>query len=420
MSVAAQSRNGRATLGWTPPESVEVEVACIGACLRGGEQRVRQVLQRVGVEQFYRPAHQAIMRHIKALFDEGSSVDLVSVAQRLELANEIDAVGSRAYLLHCAASSPTPSNAGHYAQKVHELWVRRELLARAKALAIAAKQEADLSVVLESGLTICRGLGTQGSLSCELGDLDFASENDLAGVTTGFRTIDERTIVRGYPSGEVSVVLAKTKAGKTSWMVGSAYAASHHGRICYATFEMSAKRLGRRLLGQLTGYRRPPSDLEGAAIYQQAIDSFTFTDWTFYDPSQRDTTEDYVEDLCEFVREHHAARAFTAVYVDYVQLLGVKVRSRDEYRDLQLASRYLAKLARQLQIPVVVGSQASVVDKEVRTKGARRLEEDAGLVLELQIEPEPQVLIKLNRYGESKIAVPMRWDRQRVCFVEPT
>ena len=115
-----------------PPRSEQVEQSLLGGLLIGGRDafdRAEQILPNDSA--FYFGVHRAIYLSIRALHARHRPVDVVTV---------FDAGGHElVYLNALAQGVPSASNVGYYAERLTELWRRREdSLNRTLALALAA------------------------------------------------------------------------------------------------------------------------------------------------------------------------------------------------------------------------------------------------------------------------------------------
>ena len=74
---------------------------------------IANVLEILGPEDFYKPAHRKIFDSVVALFGRGEAIDAVTVAEELRRSGHLEEVGGKPYLLHLVSSVPAASNAGY-------------------------------------------------------------------------------------------------------------------------------------------------------------------------------------------------------------------------------------------------------------------------------------------------------------------
>jgi hypothetical protein len=119
------------------PHSVEAEAAVLGALLidRAAWDRVRDVL---GEADIYRAAHRAIWRAIERVRHEDQAADVLTVAEALRAAGELEDVGGLAYLQGLANSTPSAANVAAYAKIVRDRDRQRRLAGNFETLRVAA------------------------------------------------------------------------------------------------------------------------------------------------------------------------------------------------------------------------------------------------------------------------------------------
>ena len=80
------------------------------------------------LDEFYRPAHQAIYDAITELFTKGQPADMVMVSDALGRTGDLGRIGGAAYLHTLVSSVPTAASASYYAEIVHDKSVLRKLV----------------------------------------------------------------------------------------------------------------------------------------------------------------------------------------------------------------------------------------------------------------------------------------------------
>ena len=77
---------------------------------------------------FYEERHQAIFLAMKALFQTGMAIDLMTVTDELEKQAKLHLVGGVEYLAAIAQSVPSVANVGAYIQIVKDLSLKRAII----------------------------------------------------------------------------------------------------------------------------------------------------------------------------------------------------------------------------------------------------------------------------------------------------
>ena len=89
----------------------------------------------ITAEDFYRNDHRIIFRCMGDLAERNQPLDIVTIAESLQLVNELDNVGGIPYLSELAGSTPTASNIKAYAEIVVERATVRNLISVAHEIA---------------------------------------------------------------------------------------------------------------------------------------------------------------------------------------------------------------------------------------------------------------------------------------------
>ena len=80
-----------------PPHSIQAEQCVVGGVFRDN-RAWPDAASLLEAGDFYQQAHQIIFRAISSLAEEGSPLDVVTVAEKLESARQLDEVGGMPYL----------------------------------------------------------------------------------------------------------------------------------------------------------------------------------------------------------------------------------------------------------------------------------------------------------------------------------
>jgi replicative DNA helicase len=396
-----------------------------------GARAVDEVSAVLTAEDFFRPAHQTIFRAIRDI--PSSGVDLVTLKRRLIELGALDNVGGEEYLIRIAEFVPSPANAKHYAAIVKENAALRRLEAALnRGLALVRDPDLGTAAKLAEAQQLLRQAEHRVSappiplaavLIEVLQDVEGGAEE---GVTTGFRHLDAATICGGYPKGQLVVVSAYQKAGKTTFSLSSTLRLLKAGRsvIYYTLADLTPKQLAKRAIAQETGHSAPPQgNLEEFQRYLDGIDRMYSSGWKLDFLSARDHGLT-IEQIVVAIRNAFWAFPRDVVFIDYAQ----KIESRDARLEsatkvLEHASRQLTALAEELDVPIVLGSQITEDrDGRVITKYAKALEEDAGVVYRIHRRTEEEkesnrveIEVAFNRFGEER-KVRLGWDKARVMF----
>jgi replicative DNA helicase len=220
-----------------------------------------------------------------------------------------------------------------------------------------------------------------------------------AGVPSGYDCV--RDCIKTYGNSDLIVIAARPGMGKTAYAVGEAIEMAKMGiPVLFFSLEMSKQQIVARMLSYLT-----------------EIDVDTILKATYDDSERRviDKAMDVLRDLKILVDDSSpspvqiaskARRAkiqhkIGAVVVDYLQIIPHHEKNRSRNDEISYISGSLKRLAKHLDVPVMVLSQLS---RDVEKRGDKRpmlsdlrdggsIEQDADMVC---------FLYRPSYYGETK------------------
>ena len=388
------------TLERIPPQNLEAEQAVLGSMLIEREAiiKVADVLHK---EDFYREANREVFQAIIDLHDHGEAVDLVTVADELRNRGLLEAIGGVAYLTTLANSVPTAANAEHYARIVEEKALLRQLISVATDIVARGYQGAEeVAALIDDSerriFEIAQRRSTEeyspikGVLLDAFERIEFLYSNKegVTGVPTGFKELDALT--SGLQPSDLIVIAARPSMGKTTLLLNMARNAALNKSFPVAIFslEMSKEQLAQRLLcaeAGVDGQRLRTGHLTDADWPRLSHALGRLSDAPIFID---DTPSISAMELRAKARRIKAEHDLGLIIVDYIQLMRTRGRVENRQQEISEISRSLKALARELKVPVVIGSQLSRAveqrdDKrpmlsDLRESGA--IEQDADLV----------------------------------------
>ena len=210
-----------------PPHSVEAEQAVLGGLLLSNAawDRIGDVISE---QDFYRADHRVLWRVITRLVEENRPADVLTVAEALKTAGDVQDVGGIAYLHQLASGTPSAANIRRYAEIVRERAIMRKLAEVGTMIADSAysPQGREARQLLDEAETKILEIGEKGGRSSEsfvemskvlaevMSRLDELHRNPAAvtGVATGFVDLDEQTT--GLQPGDLIIVAGRPSMGK--------------------------------------------------------------------------------------------------------------------------------------------------------------------------------------------------------------
>jgi replicative DNA helicase len=391
--------------GKRPPQNQEAEVSVLGSILLS-EQALDGILIDVKLrpDDFYRPRHGVIFGAMIRLKEKADPepVDVLTVSDELERANQLEEVGGREYVHSLPNLVPAAANARHYARIVKEHSMLRRLLDTTRGIQeevfgfagqpheLLEKAEAQLYRIAHDDRTgELRSI--EAVLHDELAKLERVSREGVAitGTPSGFKDIDDLT--GGFQPGNLIVLAARPSMGKSALVTNIAQNASvDHGRgVALFSLEMSETELAQRFIAseaKLNG-----DDLRKGRVRPDRWPKVVkATEKLHAAPLYIDDTSDLgVMELRAKARRLHSREPLGLVIIDYLQLMRPEPGADSRVEQVGQISRGLKLLARELNVPVIAVSQLSRAvesrpDKrpllsDLRESG--QIEQDSDLVM---------------------------------------
>ena len=364
-----------------PPHSVEAEQALLGALLHNNLafERVAEFLRP---EHFSDPTHGRIYEAISQLIMRNHIADPITLKEYFDRDNALAEVGGGQYLAELAASVVSIINTEDYGRKIHDFYLRRQLVdvgegivndahtydldvAATDQIEIAEKKLFDLASTgqKERGLETFSSALKQALVSAEVA---YKRDSHVVGVTTGFKKVDE--CLGGFHPSDLIIVAGRPSMGKTALTTNFAFNAARAaleknegGAVAFFSLEMSAEQLANRILGQESGLS---SDLIrrgdiGKSDFPKLVEvSNRLNSLPFYID---DTPGLSVPALRTRARRLKRQGGLGMIIIDYLQLLSSPGKRAAENRVLELSeiTRNLKALAKELHVPVIACSQLS-------------------------------------------------------------
>ncbi len=392
-----------------PPHSVEAEQSVLGGLLLEASA-LDKIADLMTDDDFYRHEHRLIYRQIVRLSEQAKPVDVITVAEALEIAGELEKVGGLPYLGSLAHNVPSAANIRRYGEIVRERSIMRKLVEVGTDISSSAynptgrdaaqlldEAESKVFEIAEAG-----SRGKQGFLAMpplltqvvERIETLYARDNssDVTGIATGFTDLDRMT--SGLQPGDLVIVAGRPSMGKTAFSINIAENVALDSKLPVAIFsmEMGATQLAMRMLGSVGKLNQ--HDLRTGRLQDDDWGHLTHALGRLNDaPIHIDESAalSALEVRARARRLHRQNGGLGLIVVDYIQLMSSNAGKASENRATEISeiSRSLKSLAKELHVPVVALSQLNrsleqrpnkrPVMSDLRESGA--IEQDADLIL---------------------------------------
>jgi replicative DNA helicase len=249
-----------------PPQSIEAESSVLGGLLLDPAMW-DEVADTLTDADFYRYEHRLIFASIAQLCNAGKQVDMLTVFEALRTTGKADEVGGLVYLNSLAQYVPSAANIRRYAEIIRGRSLQRKLIAASDeigALAHAGGKDAD-ELIADAEGTIAKLLdtgpkgddweGSDDGMATLLARLSLEADGTVKPdvVGTGLADLDHR-LDGGMRPGEVIVIGARTRMGKSALALSIIHEAAMVGKCCgFLSMEMPKKQVNNRRMSIETG-----------------------------------------------------------------------------------------------------------------------------------------------------------------------
>lgn len=384
------------------PYSMEAERSVIGSMLLDREAIVTasEMIKRA---DFYNQQYGIVFESIVELFNEGKSVDLITLQERLkekDLPPEATTIDFTRELLMGIVSS---TNIAQYAKIVADKSLLRQVIKVNEDIAkrcYQGKESCDeiLEYTEKSVFDLLKNKSTGDYTPIRqivlnaLDKIEQAAKNksSVTGIPTGFTDLDYKT--SGLQPSDLILVAARPSMGKTAFVLNIAQDVVLKSKKTCAIFslEMSKEQLVNRMFA-MDSYVNSQNLRTG---------NLTEADWEkLVDSAGRigssrliidDTPGISISELRSKCRRFKLEHDLSLVMIDYLQLMSGNSRSSDSrQQEISDISRSLKALAREIDCPVIALSQLSRACEsrqdhrpmlsDLRESGA--IEQDADVVM---------------------------------------
>ncbi len=368
----AKDGNGVANSNRPLPRSHDAEQSVLGSMLRDN-QIISDVIVELRAEHLFSDAHQRIYKSILKLFDTGRPVDLVTLAEELDLEKNLDDIGGAAYLLEIWDRTPTAANAKFYAKIVRDRATIRSVIHTSTEVLESAygdSQAADELMHDAVGKFLALAdLGVRGgvvplqeALHEAYDRIDARSAGDLSsmsGLSTGYPDLDE--ITAGFQASEMIIIAARPSVGKTAFALNIIrnIITREKAPVLFCSLEQSKIEIAERLM--CSHGRVDSQKLRKGALNSEEMDRLVqaggdlVTGNLFIDDSPAQS----MLRIASTARRLYQRSGLRLVVIDYLQLIDPESRRDPRQEQVAQISRRLKGLARELKIPVIALAQVN-------------------------------------------------------------
>jgi len=376
--------------------SIEAEQSVIGGLLLD-PNRLDDVLEICAADDFYNIDNRALFAAICDMSATGKTVDVVTLAEKLNDSGDLERIGGVVYLVELANNTPSAANVKAYAQIIADRAMERRITEAGQRIAeLGDNDRIDVDDKLDTLHSELAKLERSGDFEAVKFDQVLKSRIEVIdgkfrgtakrGMMTGFKALDER--FQGIGDSDLWVIAARPAMGKTALAMNIVYNIARTGKdVLVFSMEMTKEQLADRLLANAAGIE---SNLIRSGQLQEHH-------WPALSAGvmKLKSIGIHIIDI-PAIDVHHAkaiARKFARqgnlglIMVDYLQLMRDK-KAKTRFDEVSSVSRELKVIAKSSGCPVIALSQLNrgvegQANKRPGLKDLResgQIEQDADLI----------------------------------------
>lgn len=386
--------------------SVEAEQSVLGGLLQQPEAYDR-IVGVCSESDFSSRDHRAIFRAISRLLDAGKAVDVILVAEFLEIHKQLAECGGLTYLGSLAQNVPGAANIKRYAEIVRERAILRKLADASLEISDAVhnrngRAPRELLDFAQTKISaVSESVTRKDAEFTRAADLidgalehihDLAKRKDTSGIIglpIGFVDFDKMTT--GLQPGDLMIVAGRPSMGKTAFALNVAEnVALETGNVAFFSMEMTSGQLMYRLLSsvsRLNQHRAKVGQLNEAEFAKLHEAGNKLREVGLYLNETGALTINEVRAMAR--RLHREVGGLHLIVVDYIQLMQASEKRDNRAQEVEEISRGLKALAKELHVPVIALSQLNrglesrpnkrPIMSDLRDSGA--IEQDGDLIV---------------------------------------
>lgn len=359
----------------------------------------------LNIETFYLKAHQVIYKGTLVLYGEGKKIDYITLTSWLQDNNFSEYIEDLSKIADFVNQVSTFGYLEDYIALIYEKYLRRVLIDLGYGIIESGySTEIPLEKIfldIEQKLLLLRDqkqkktFNTSSEVLIEILEeiKDKLKTTQLPGLTSSFSDLD--AITQGFHNSDLIIIAGRPSMGKTAFALALAknIATNFDIGIAFFSLEMTKQQLLYRLLStethiSHTRLRAGRISKEEWLDINDAIDIFSKLP-LYIDDTPNISVAEIGLKMKKLKQENE--KPLSIIFIDYLQLLEDIEKTENRVQELSKITRNLKKLARELNIPIIVLSQLS---RNVETRTNKRpmlsdlresgsIEQDADVVMML-------------------------------------
>ncbi|CAM9089768.1 unnamed protein product [Discosporangium mesarthrocarpum] len=331
------------------------------------------ISEKLPIEAFYLYNHQLIYKTTLILYAEGKTINYLNVITWLQDNGLLAEIGGTAVILELINQLNLFSNLDEYIGLIYEKYLRRSLIKLGEEIIelgylTDTPLETIFSKIEQKFFLITEKKQTKHLISIQEGLKEILEEIEeglktpkIPGLTTSFIELD--ILTQGFQNSDLIIIAGRPSMGKTAFAFNIAknIARNHDIGIIFFSLEMTRQQLLYRLLASeliISNTRLKASRINKKEWINlnKSIELLSKMNLFIDDTPNLSVGEiKFKINTLQF----EFCKTIKLIIIDYLQLLEGKNKNENRVQELSKITRALKKLARDLDIPIIVLSQLS-------------------------------------------------------------
>lgn len=363
------------------PNNLEAEQMLLGALLVDNRAFENITLK---AEEFYAPVHQSIFEFMQDKIERGIVCDAGTISHAFDGTEALQELGGGKYIRSLTESVITIINAPHYANVIHDLFVRRQLITGCLELQEKAQDFMNTPDIMGEAERLLTGVsdtrqartftGAQASEAALEMMKDLRAKENTTVLKSGIENLDGW--MEGFYPGELYIIGARPSMGKTALGLTIADNMSARAPVLFYSLEMGADALAMRLIASRSGV---PISVQRSNKFlhpsQKTAIMEAHTDISTRKLIIEDTPALTLYDIKTTARRAKRKDGIQTIVVDHLGLVKANPKIQNKVHQLEEMTNGLKALAKELQIRVILLVQLSrsVENREDKKPGLHDL-----------------------------------------------
>lgn len=359
------------------PQNLDAEKFVLASAMNGPDV-ISAIMATLNPDDFSLEKHRKIFRAQSELYQHGSTVDMLTVANYFSAKSALDAIDGISYLASLDIENLTHIlDLAPQLQIVKEKSILRRTIFAAEELKQACFLQQESGEVIDRAQRLLTGLSSEkaergklrspGEIIGEYGLNEFLSPR--SGNSTNSPWPSWNRIIGGFQANQLIIIAARPGLGKTALALDQAiHTASQGTGVAVFSLEMSASELLRRAACSLARVNSlalrhgkiTPDERKRLSVAVQRLSELPI----YIDDNSGCT----VPSLHASLRKLRSRESIGLVVIDYLQLLDAVGRPSNRTEAVSAISRGLKKMAREFSIPILALAQLNRASETERRR----------------------------------------------------